>query len=527
MALTIAAPKVKVATYDVANQTDIQFAFELTPDQVRADGTTLVIEHEGNEVRLENFFSEDGTTHVQNFLTQDGQEFVATEFLGAIMDTNSETSQELETAAGEAGGSSGAGAYSDDPGSLFAALDAMGGQGDAYASQEPERLEEVEGPAVQGADNIIPFEGETRWDLFEERDGDFVYDTWYERLEYMPQPGEDSRANGLNVRQDSVVLDGDLRTFTSYVGTAAQDTLVLPDDDEGAALRLEDNLSLPGGGPGIQDIEVIQGGSGSDVVDLSSDVFTYGDVTVYGNGGNDYIWASVGNDTLSGGVGHDNMIGGLGNDVMSGDAGNDIMKGSVGDDTMSGGEGRDMIYGGDDNDVISGGAGSDVIYGGAGDDVIDGGAEADFILGGFGNDAIRGGGGNDLLVGEEGNDVIVAGTGTHDTVILGDGNDVVYIDSSCLTSGDTESVIWVNDFVNGEDALQWESGLEVLEWAWIDDGVSTDPALIIGDAASGDNTMVVFDAGMTFADVISSPGIDLSPTIEQEIQAAIDAGVVV
>ena len=356
-------------------------------------------------------------------------------------------------------------------------------------------------------------------DLFEERDGDYVYDTWYERLEYAPQPGEDSSANNLNTRQDSIVLDGQLRTFTSYQGTPDVDTLVLPDDPWGAVLRLEDNLSLLNGGPGIQDIEIIQGGSGSDVVDLSSDVFTYGDVTVYGNGGNDFIWTSIGDDTISGGDGHDNIIGGMGNDLIFGDAGNDIIKGSVGDDTLSGGEGHDKLYGGTGDDVISGDAGNDAIDGGAGNDIINGGDDADLIFGGAGNDQLYGG---------EGNDMINAGTGGLDYVTLGAGQDTLFIDATSVTDGFYESIVWVNDFVDGEDQLMWAPGYQILEWGWGNDGDAfIEPALLIGESLASNNTWVVLDGGMTFADLINSSDISLSPAMETDIQFWIDSGALV
>ena len=161
-------PTAKVTTYDVVNQTAVQFNFEFDPSQFRADGTTLVIEYDGNEIRLENFFDANGATQVEDFLTQDGQAFSATEFLSAIMNTDGNTAEDLETAAAAAAGGSGAGEYSDDPGSLFDGLDALGGQPDAYAQVEPPQLEELPGPNLE-SDNTIPYESETRWDLFEER----------------------------------------------------------------------------------------------------------------------------------------------------------------------------------------------------------------------------------------------------------------------------------------------------------------------------------------------------------------------
>jgi len=498
MSMIINAPTARVATYDVANQTDVQFNFDFDPTLMRADGTTLIVEYEGSEIRLENFFDAAGAAQVENFLTQDGQVFSASEFLAATMGgQGGETAEDIETAAAAAAGGSGAGDYSDDPGDLYDGLNALGGQDDAYDREQPERPDEVPGYTLDG--NEIYFDSDQRWGLFYDTAGD----PWYERLEYAYRAEEDLTANGLNPIKDSQILDGHLRSFDPWVGAPGiVDTLILPDDPYGVALRLEDNLSLAGGGPGLVDIEIIQGGSGSDAIDLSSTTYDYGDVTVYGNDGNDYIWTNIGNDTLHGGDGNDNMIGGLGDDVIYGDAGNDVIKGSIGNDLLNGGDGSDHIFGGEGADTVYGGDGIDIIDGGGGGDVLYGNADSDYILGGDGNDFIHGGADNDLLYGDDGADQINAGTGTHDMVSLGNGNDTLVIDSDSLVSatdtdgpGGAGSMVEVTDFNAGDDHIDL-NGYDILDA----DLNSGDLALFVGDSTGSTHTWIVLD-GIAPADL--------------------------
>ena len=77
--------------------------------------------------------------------------------------------------------------------------------------------------------------------------------------------------------------------------------------------------------PRFADIELIQAGAGDDIVDLTSQDFAYGDVSLEGNGGNDVLWASSGNDLLSGGVGNELFAGGTGNDTIIGGSGRDVL----------------------------------------------------------------------------------------------------------------------------------------------------------------------------------------------------------
>jgi len=69
-------------------------------------------------------------------------------------------------------------------------------------------------------------------------------------------------------------------------------------------------------------------------------------------------------------------------DVVDGGAGNDVIRTGDDADTIFGGDGDDQIDGGIDNDVITGGAGADDIKGGFGSDTIFGGNGGDVVTGG-------------------------------------------------------------------------------------------------------------------------------------------------
>jgi len=77
----------------------------------------------------------------------------------------------------------------------------------------------------------------------------------------------------------------------------------------------------------ISNLEVVNAGSGNDVVDLTSSnfVLTTG-VTINGEAGNDVLWGSNGNDIIDGGTGDDSIFGGTGSDTLTGGTGSDIFQ---------------------------------------------------------------------------------------------------------------------------------------------------------------------------------------------------------
>lgn len=112
----------------------------------------------------------------------------------------------------------------------------------------------------------------------------------------------------------------------------------------------------------------------------------------------------AGNDTALGTFGNDSIFGGTGDDYIDSWGGNDTVYGGAGNDTVLGGGDNDLLHGGDGNDVMQGWTGNDTLYGGAGNDtlqswegneLIDGGNDADTFL-------ITQTGGVDTILGGEG-----------------------------------------------------------------------------------------------------------------------------
>jgi Ca2+-binding RTX toxin-like protein len=133
------------------------------------------------------------------------------------------------------------------------------------------------------------------------------------------------------------------------------------------ALLLDDDVTGAQGAQGrIIGIDVINGNSGGQIIDLTSETITYGNVTINGGTGNDVLMANAGNDSIKGGGGADYAWGGTGNDSITGGVGNDIVLGATGDDWLSGGVGNDKITTGVGADFASGGKGDDSIYAGLG-----------------------------------------------------------------------------------------------------------------------------------------------------------------
>jgi len=110
---------------------------------------------------------------------------------------------------------------------------------------------------------------------------------------------------------DSISFSDTWRSLDTYNGGEGTDTLLSGSNNDAIFL---DNGS---GSPLLVSIETIMTQGGDDIVDLTSNSFTYGDVSVYGGDGNDVIWSNDGNDHLNGGGGNDSLDGGRGIDVTS------------------------------------------------------------------------------------------------------------------------------------------------------------------------------------------------------------------
>lgn len=98
----------------------------------------------------------------------------------------------------------------------------------------------------------------------------------------------------------------------------------------------------------VKNVEIIDAGLDGDIIIMAHATVTYGNVTLRGSEGNDFLWSNVGNDTVQGGAGDDNIDGGGGNDNLFGGEGNDYIHGGLGRDTLAGGAGNDtLVYNAD------------------------------------------------------------------------------------------------------------------------------------------------------------------------------------
>ncbi|OOY29127.1 hypothetical protein BMI90_02360 [Thioclava sp. L04-15] len=126
--------------------------------------------------------------------------------------------------------------------------------------------------------------------------------------------------------------------------------------------------------------DLVHGGSGSDVIDDASGVeYDFND-TLYGDAGDDTIWAGGGDDHVDGGADNDLIFGESGNDTLLGGAGDDTIRGGGGNDSILGEGGADSLHGDAGDDTVSGGDGADTIWGDGGNDLLSGGADDDRFL---------------------------------------------------------------------------------------------------------------------------------------------------
>ncbi len=311
-----------------------------------------------------------------------------------------------------------------------------------------------------GGNDILAYNADATW-----------ADGWYAHDVGSPGSGDSG---------DMMSVAGMAQSNDIFIGGDGSDTLVMGSGNE--ALFLDDQYSpinaTAGMGPRIQGVETILAGDGNDVVDMTSEHYSYGNVTIDGGGGNDVLWGNAGNDMLIGGSGNDTLHGGAGADTLYGGAGTDIVDGGSGNDVMMmnadstwtggwyawnvgspgvGGTGElvsvegkgqntDVFHGGDGTDTIVMGDGGQALFlddqysaslasgprfdgvesirGGSGDDVID----LTSTVYAYGNVTIDGGAGNDVMWGNAGNDVMKGGAGD-DVMKGGAGNDLFLLDA--------------------------------------------------------------------------------------------------
>ncbi|MDR7154998.1 serralysin [Sphingobium xenophagum] len=225
----------------------------------------------------------------------------------------------------------------------------------------------------------------------------------------------------------------------------------------------------------------IDGGTGTDRLDLSQIATTYGSTVNLTSGSWQYNplyggpWTIISVENVDGTQLADTITGNSVANIINGNGGDDIISGAGGDDTLNGGGGNDLLIGGDGNDILDGGSGIDILYGEAGDDTFRifngwnggygeiylGGAGSDTFdfsattvstsivdladgtftytpggsgalslssienaIGNSGADTLRGSAEVNYLVGNGGNDALY-GRGGNDTLIGGEGDDIL------------------------------------------------------------------------------------------------------
>lgn len=180
---------------------------------------------------------------------------------------------------------------------------------------------------------------------------------------------------------------------------------------------------------------------------------------IYGEGGNDTIFANSGNDIVYGDrgraghiPGNDILWGGGGNDQLYGDEGNDQLRGDDGNDISNGGQGNDTLWGGFGNDRLNGDAGNDRLFGELGNDYLSGGTGIDTLDGGLGNDYLDGGAGRDIMNGGSGNDTFIVNN-IGDLVVEGflplSGIDVVNASINYTLTNNVENLTLIGSAISG------------------------------------------------------------------------------
>jgi ABC-type amino acid transport substrate-binding protein/Ca2+-binding RTX toxin-like protein len=232
------------------------------------------------------------------------------------------------------------------------------------------------------------------------------------------EPGETKKTLTINPQDDEIselteLITLNLRYAAESFGidSEMQTAVVRIIDDEEPTTGEEQTESATVGETTVGEEQTESATVGETTVKNDTLEGTDNQETLYGMYGDDKIEGQGGADVLIGGHGQDSIIGGTGSDVIEGNYGHDYLEGNEGNDEIKGSEGNDTILAGADNDEISGGPDDDIISGGKGNDNIQGDEGNDIISGNADNDWLQGNEGNDILTGGEGQDVVYGGDG--------------------------------------------------------------------------------------------------------------------
>ncbi|WP_370302351.1 hypothetical protein [Pseudooceanicola sp.] len=353
------------------------------------DGIDLLIQAEGNTLRIIDYFADDANIgHNFTFVTTDGAGKRDFSGLGAVS-----------------------------PGAPARGITAFGTSGDDR-----------------------PTNGTPKADLFRGFDGDDFFAATGGGDLFDGGSGEDA----VSFIDATAKLRLDLANFVAKVGGGREDYLVSIERVLGTtfndALMGDSHNNSLNGDEGNDDLmgragaDTLIGGEGDDELDGGAD-----DDQLAGDAGKDNLFGGAGNDRLLGGDGADTLKGGSEDDVLDGGAGNDRLLGGAGNDTLRYSGGVDIMAGGAGRDLadfsaldgtllvdlngtknasfapadtksaeakIAKTSGFEDVYGSQGDDLIignalfnrlDGFTGDDTLVGGKGADEFYGGGGRDMV----------------------------------------------------------------------------------------------------------------------------------
>ena len=204
----------KTQTYQLSADTPIHFNFDLAEAVFTGKNGNLEIALEGGgTVVLEGYQELADAGTLPTFEMMNGEVVTGDVYLFAFADVTDATAEELETAADGAATGSGAGEYSDDPGSLGDGLDALGGQDDAYGPDGAPTISGILG-------NIAPVANDDFAEVNEAGDPDLVVGKNIAFVE-----GYEGNYEDYIQGRDGAAIDPDQVTF-------------LPTDDSGSGILL-------------------------------------------------------------------------------------------------------------------------------------------------------------------------------------------------------------------------------------------------------------------------------------------------
>ncbi len=225
--------------------------------------------------------------------------------------------------------------------------------------------------------------------------------------------GEDLIVGG-NGAGDDVYYGGVGSDTVKYTSAKWGITVDLSKDNGSAASLAKEKIKDAAGigKDKLFEIENVIAGNYDDIIKGSKLVNSLygedGNDTIFAAGGNDYLYGGAGNDKLDGGLGDDNMAGGAGDDIYEVDSLNDTV-------TESLNEGNDTIRTSLTSYTLTADNVENLTYTGSLAATLTGNSSANRIIGGIGKDELSGGTGDDILSGQAGSDKLNGGDGS-DTV---------------------------------------------------------------------------------------------------------------